>query len=227
MKVLGLTSVSLIDFPKVASTVVFTGGCNFMCGYCHNPDIALGKGDEIDHEEIFAFLKKRKRFLDGVVISGGEPTIHPDLPDFIRQVRALGYLVKLDTNGGRPEVLAKLIDEGLLDYIAMDVKGPFSRYSEIVGAAVDIAAIERSIALIMTAGVDYEFRTTVCREYLDQDDLIALLASISGAKKYCLQSFRNPGAILCPDKAFTAYSEEEMKALGAVAEGYVEKVVIR
>lgn len=237
-----MVKASLIDYPKKTSTVLFTGGCNFRCGYCHNPELVLCGVSEIDRDEtshdansqnainlqeIFAFLKRRKRFLDGVVISGGEPTIHPELPDFISQIKDLGYAVKLDTNGTRPEVLEKLIANRQLDYIAMDIKGTLAQYPEICEVLVDTEAIKKSIALIMNSGINYEFRTTVCQEFMTSQNLPEIGEMIRGAKKYCLQSFKNPGTILSTDKQYSTYSESEMKALGMIAEEYVEQVVIR
>ena len=241
MKILGMVKASLIDYPHKASTVLFIGGCNFRCGYCHNPELVLcgeseatgkdtikgGVRGEIGQEELFDFLKRRKRFLDGVVISGGEPSIHSELPEFIEKINALGYAVKLDTNGTNPEVLEKLIANKQLDYIAMDIKGTLAQYEEICEVPVDEEAIIRSIKLIMNSGTDYEFRTTVCRQFMTTQNLPELCEMIKGAKKYCLQSFKNPGTILSPNKSYSAYSEDEMKALGDIAGLYVNRLIIR
>ena len=259
MKILGMIKASLIDYPKKASTVLFIGGCNFRCGYCHNPELVLcgegaairnftgqniimganesnvegeikveaNKQNFISQDDVFEFLNRRKRFLDGVVISGGEPTVHAELPDFISQIKALGYAVKLDTNGTNPDVLEKLIASKQLDYIAMDIKGSLAQYEEICEVQVDTEAIKRSIKLIMSCGINYEFRTTVCREYMTSQNLPELCKMIKGAKKYCLQSFKNPGIILSPNKSYSAYSEVEMKALGEIATAHVKQVIIR
>ena len=227
MRILGIAKASLIDYPKKTSTVLFIGGCNFRCGYCHNPQLVIEEGEEISQEDVFAFLKQRKRFLDGVVISGGEPTIHKALPIFIEKINNLGYAVKLDTNGTNPKVLAQLIADRQLDYIAMDLKGSLDQYADICEVPFDTGAIGQSIKIIMNSGVDYEFRTTVCREYMTDDTLRALCGEIRGASKYCLQSFKNPGTILRQDKQYSAYSEAEMRALGTIAEGYVKQVILR
>jgi len=227
MKILGIVKASLIDYPKKTSTVLFIGGCNFRCGYCHNPALVREEGEEISQEDVIAFLKRRRRFLDGVVISGGESTIHSELPEFIERINALGYFVKLDTNGTNPKVLEELIANRQLDYIAMDLKGSMNQYPDICEVPVDTGAIRKSIKLIMNSGIDYEFRTTVCREHMTADSLRSLCEEIRGASKYCLQSFKNPGVILSPNKSYSAYSELEMKVLGAVAKGYVNQVIIR
>ncbi len=262
MKILGMVKASLIDYPQKTSTVLFIGGCNFRCGYCHNPELVLcaesqdymannmsdgqdiirGKNksnsddeikfnpnmqNSISQDDVFDFLKRRKRFLDGVVISGGESTIHPELPDFISQIRALDYAVKLDTNGTNPEVLEKLIVNKQLDYIAMDIKGTLAQYEEICEVKVDKEAIKKSINLIMNSKLDYEFRTTVCREFMTTQNLPELCKMIEGAKKYCLQSFKNPGIILNPNKSYSAHSEAEMRALGDIAGPYVNRLIIR
>jgi len=231
MKILGIVKASLIDFPGKASTVLFIGGCNFKCGYCHNPDIVHGKGDALDPEEILDFLARRRKFLDGVVISGGEPTIHEELSELIKKIKALGYAIKLDTNGTRPQTIKSLIDDKLIDYIAMDLKAPLEKYAAVAGISetgLDVAPlIEESIGIIKNSGLEHEFRTTVCREQLSREDIARMGELISGAPKYCLQRFRGTNPVLGSPDAYTAYPEEEMEALRTIAAAYANQAVVR
>jgi len=173
MKIGGLIKTSLVDYPGKVAAVIFTQGCNLRCPYCHNPELVYPNMllEPYDEKEVFDFLKKRVGALDGVVISGGEPAIHPDLADFMAKIKALGYKIKLDTNGTFPEVLEHLINLKLVDYIAMDLKAPLNKYDEAAGTAVDNAAIARSMAVIAGSGVDYEFRTTYDKTILDEKDI--------------------------------------------------------
>ncbi len=173
----GIKKSTLLDYPGKVATIVFTMGCNMRCGYCHNSEFVLPEKikkichDCISEEVFFRFLKARTGFLDGVVICGGEPTIHSDLPDFCRKIKAAGFLVKLDTNGSAPTVLEKLLDEGLLDYVAMDIKYPLEQYRMVSGVEIDINLFKRSIKLIKTRLPDYEFRTTVIKGVHSQEDI--------------------------------------------------------
>ena len=196
MLIAGLQKNSLVDYRGKVAAVVFTPYCNFNCYYCHNRILLETNLDKaryklIDEAEVLAFLKKRVGFLQGVVITGGEPTLHEDLPEFIEKVRKLKFPIKLDSNGGRPDVLEKLIGEGLLDSIAMDIKAPFRRYDEMCGVEVNHENIRKSIKLIINSSIDYEFRTTVTPEFiLDAFHAIALV--IDGCILYILQQFIKP-----------------------------------
>ncbi|HOA43274.1 MAG TPA: anaerobic ribonucleoside-triphosphate reductase activating protein, partial [Bacillota bacterium] len=209
---------SLIDYPGKASTVFFLGGCNFRCGYCHNSELVQGYGNEIDPEELFDFLKKRKRFLDGVCISGGEPTLHKELPEFVKEIKELGLAVKLDTNGTEPDMLRDLIEKGLVDYVAMDIKGPAYKYEQIARSPVNLGNIKESAKLLTDArsreGFSCEFRTTVCRELLSAEDIERMIAEYPEAPPWYLQRFYNPGNILDNEGIYSAYSSEEMEELG-------------
>ena len=168
----GLQKSTLIDFPKKIASIVFSQGCNFRCGYCHNPELLslnIPK-TQISTEEVLSFLKTRKGKLDGVVVTGGEPTLQSGLYNFIKEIKAMGFLVKLDSNGSNPKILEKLINDNLLDYIAMDIKAPLEKYSEITNVKVNTDNIQKSINLIMNSDVDYEFRTTVIKSQLSFDD---------------------------------------------------------
>lgn len=215
MNIGGLQKLTLIDYPGNVACVVFLVGCNFRCGYCHNPELVLL--DKIKNQsfiselEFFNFLEKRKKLLTGVVISGGEPTIHKDLLDFIKKIKKLDYLIKLDTNGLNPKMLSNLIDNNLLDYIAMDIKAPMkvkneklktknsklefkNKYERVTGVKIDIENIKKSIELIKKSNIDYEFRTTIIPGIHNKEDIIQIAKEISPAKKYYIQNFR-PGEI--------------------------------
>ncbi|GAB1476268.1 anaerobic ribonucleoside-triphosphate reductase activating protein [Bacillota bacterium] len=218
MRIAGIIKSSLIDFPNKTSTVIFIGGCNFRCGYCHNPELVDGKGETIDPEDFFAFLIKRKRFIDGVCISGGEPTLNSELPAFIERIKILGFSVKLDTNGSNPVMLEELMKEGLLDYAAMDIKGPEYKYHLVAGRPVDLMSVKASAGLLTNAynnnGFLCEFRTTVCREQLGREDLTSMVSEYPGHPPWYFQSFRNPGSILDNKGSYSAYSTEEMEEMG-------------
>lgn len=225
----GLHKVSLINYPGRISAVVFTQGCVFRCPYCHNPELVNPKlfTKTIPEDEVLNFLEKRKGKLDAVVITGGEPTIQKDLPEFIKKIKAMGFLVKLDTNGVNPEMLAGLLDEKLLDYVAMDVKAPLEKYEKIVKAKAVLADIERSIKLIMSSAVDYEFRTTVVKDFLSKKDILKIGEMIKGAKRYVLQKFV-PSKTL--DKKFmkaATYSDEEFEELRAELDRHISRVSVR
>ena len=193
MKIVGIEKNSFVDYPGKIAAVAFTPGCNMNCFYCHNRDIICkNQGQKLlDAEAFLKFLEKRKVFLDGVVISGGEPTLQAGLEAYITRIKALGYPVKLDTNGTRPQILKRLIDEGLLDYVAMDVKAPLEKYEEICGISVELDCIEASMALLLEGNIDYEFRTTFVPQ-LTEEDGVNIAQRIKGARRYVLQQFRRP-----------------------------------
>ncbi|MBN2480070.1 MAG: anaerobic ribonucleoside-triphosphate reductase activating protein [Parachlamydiales bacterium] len=187
----GLQKFSLIDFPSKMAALVFTQGCQFRCPFCHNPTLVLKERFEkpIPEEAFFSFLKTRKNKLDGVVITGGEPTLQKDLFDFIRKIKNENFLVKLDTNGTNPKILQDLLDANLLDYIAMDIKAPLEKYEKITYVKTNVENIKKSIEIIISSKIDYEFRTTLVKNLHDPEDPIKIASSIKGAKKYILQKF--------------------------------------
>jgi pyruvate formate lyase activating enzyme len=189
MRIGGIQKNSLIDFPQKISCVVFASGCNFDCPYCHNPELAMPPEDSclLDAEAIVSFLKKRKSFLDGVVISGGEPTLQKELFNFCRQIKTIGYPVKLDTNGSNPQVIRQLIDQQLIDYIAMDVKTDPNRYAPLITKVMDPAAIRSSIRIIMDSGIAHEFRTTCVKPIVDETGIHTIAQLIQGADLFVLQ----------------------------------------
>ncbi len=205
MKLGAVQRTSLIDFPGEIAAVYFTQGCNFRCPYCHNPELVDSDLFEtpLNIDKEINFLKKRAGLLDGVVITGGEPTIHKDLPDFLTQIKNLGYKIKLDTNGTDPVMIRRVLDRGLVDYIAMDYKAPLVKYADIVRSAVDVNAIAESVEIIKQSGVNYEFRTTVVEQLLSSADVETIKSEIGSGEKYCIQEF-NPSKTL--DKNFLKYS---------------------
>lgn len=196
MKIAGLQKNSLVDYRGKVAAVVFTPFCNFNCYYCHNrilleTNVLKTRYKTIDEDEFFTFLDKRIGLIQGVVVTGGEPTLQNDLPEFIKRIREKGFPVKLDTNGGRPEVVKALLEEDLLDSIAMDIKAPFNRYDEICGVVVDHEKIKRSIDILMKSEIEYEFRTTITPEFT-LDDIHSIAKMIDGCSLYTLQQFRKP-----------------------------------
>lgn len=227
MKIGGLQKVSLIDYPGKITAIIFTIGCNFHCPYCHNPELVDETADELSEDEIFAFLERRKGLLDAVTITGGEPTLHADLLEVMRRIKAMGFLVKLDSNGTHPDILRQAQDEKLVDYIAMDIKSPLHTYAHTVARPVDIEAIAESIELLKNGAVPYEFRTTVVKALLTPDDIRAIGEDIRGAKMYYLQKFV-PTKTLNP--AFirkTTYTDTEFETMRSLMEQYVECCQIR
>lgn len=212
MRIGSLLKSSFIDYPDRIAAVLFTRGCNFRCPYCHNRELLEAEGGILAQEEIDRVLASRVKYLDGLVISGGEPTLHPDLADWIRHLkRTTGLAVKLDTNGTQPGVLRRLIRDGLVDYVAMDVKGPAHRLPEVAGRLVDVGAIRESVRLLMEADLPYELRTTVARELLSPEDLSQLAQEISGARRYVLQSFRDSGEVLAGSGRYSPYPPGDME----------------
>ncbi len=212
MIIKGIQKLTLLDFPGRVACTIFTAGCNFRCPFCHNASLVVkNDGNAISEEELFAFLEARRGRLSGVCISGGEPTLQPDLVPFIKRVREMGYAVKLDTNGYRPDLLSELISEGLVDYIAMDIKTSRERYSEVSGVDVDVSKIEESAEMIMRSGINYEFRTTVVRELHSGADFTNIGNWLSGAEAFFLQGFEDSGD--CISDGLHGYDKKELEDL--------------
>ncbi|MBI5071682.1 anaerobic ribonucleoside-triphosphate reductase activating protein [Candidatus Falkowbacteria bacterium] len=230
----GLQKLTLIDFPGKIACTVFTVGCNFRCHFCHNPELIDSKkfklSEIIEEKNFFDFLDSRHGLLDGVCITGGEPTLYRDLPEFLKKIKALGFLVKLDTNGTNPEMLAALISEKLIDYIAMDVKTSLKKdlYEKVTGAAVDLENIKKSIALIAQSGLEHEFRTTIVPGLHAKEDILDLAEFIKGAKKYYLQQFRAGEKILNQEyKTVKPYPAEFLGDLKEEIKGFFEVCEVR
>ena len=209
---------SLIDYPGHIACTIFTSGCNYNCWYCHNNKLITQVENKVDETDLLDKLKQRKDFLDGLVICGGEPTLQEDLEQFIVKVRALGYKVKLDTNGTNPQVIKSLLGKNLLDYVAMDIKAPFDKYESVLGGKVDISKIKSSIELLKGCGVDYEFRTTFSPD-LSLDDIREIAKSIKGSSRYFIQQYVPP--VHLGKDAPKPHSKEILSEAAINANGYV------
>lgn len=227
MRLGGLQRSSLIDYPGKVCAIVFTMGCNFRCPYCHNPELVDETANEISESEFFSFLFRRVGLLDAVTITGGEPTLHKDLVPFITRIKELGFLVKLDSNGTRPDVLSTLIDKKLVDYVAMDIKAPLQKYEQTIARPVDLEHIKTSIELLIQGKVAYEFRTTVVKALLSPEDFYSIGKLIQGAERYYLQRFV-PTKLLNPGfRKKVTYSDTEFQELQTIMKQYVSTCHIR
>ena len=229
MLISGLQYLTLLDYPGHVACTVFTGGCNFRCPFCHNAPLVLPEliGQDTDEEQVLSFLRKRQGILDGVAVTGGEPLLHKDMVGFLEKVKALGYKIKLDTNGSFPDRLRELISAGLVDRVAMDIKNAPELYAKTVGLpSLDLAPIERSKELLLRGDVDYEFRTTVVKGLHTRESIIGAAKWIAGAKEYYLQQFKDSGNVIAIE-GLGEYSEKEMHALARAAAQYVPSVQVR
>lgn len=227
MKICGLNKTTLLDYPGKVAATIFVGGCNFRCPFCHNGDLVL-HSDKIQgysEEEIFSFLRKRKNVLEGVCITGGEPTLYTELYDFIRKIKEIGYLVKLDTNGSNPEMLCRLADEGLIDYVAMDIKAPIDSYNKVCGAWVDIKKIEKSVEFLKQSKILYEFRTTVVKELHTREDILKIGQWIFGAENYYLQSYQETDKNI--STGYSPMDRETLFELKNKLKNFVKNVKVR
>ncbi len=223
----GMEKTSLIDYPGKISAVVFLGGCNFRCPFCHNRELVLDYEslDTIPEDEVLQFLEDRKDWLDGVVVSGGEPTLWKELPGFLERIKALGYPVKLDTNGTNPKMLKEVVAKGLVDYIAMDIKGPESSYERICGTNVEFSKIRESIEVIIKSNAKHEFRSTILPSLHTREDVLAMARMVAGGEKFYLQQFR-PRNTLDPEfNKVKPFEEKEMRELRDLCREYVETEV--
>ncbi len=243
MKIHGLQKMTLLDYPGKVACTVFTGGCDFRCPFCHNYELVDGSAPPImDDTELLAFLEKRRGLLDGVAITGGEPCLYKDLPELMRKIRAMGFAIKLDTNGNHPELLKQILDEGLADYVAMDVKNSPEKYALTIGlASIDLSNIRKSLALLKehyekavaapssetsaAPAFDYELRTTVVKELHEARDFYGIGSLIQGAPHYFLQCFTDRDSV--PYDNFHGPSKEEMQEYCRIASIYVKDTNIR
>ncbi|MBP7898594.1 anaerobic ribonucleoside-triphosphate reductase activating protein [Candidatus Gracilibacteria bacterium] len=227
MKLTAIQKFTVLDYPGKVACIAFTPGCNMRCGFCHNPEFVLPErirelsGSFIDEEILFRFLEKRQGLLDGVVVSGGEPTIWKELPEFIRKIKERGFLVKLDTNGNHPTMLEELLSEKLVDYVAMDVKTSLANYPKLVGPLVKTEYIQKSVALLLSSDIPYEFRTTLIKELHTPEVLEAIQGLIKGAKQFFLQNFR-PGHTLQAD--FSRYHPFSLDELNVISQNFKTNV---
>jgi len=226
----GLQKTTLIDFPGKIACTIFIGGCNMRCGYCYNSDLVLRQEalPTISKEEFLDFLDKRKKFLEGVCITGGEPTMHKDLPELCKSIKKLGFAVKLDTNGTNPEMLELLIKSKLLDYIAMDVKASLESYGKVCNTAINIENVKRSIEIIKNSGIDYEFRTTLVPDIINVEEMKKIGHLIAGARKYFLQQFRaSPSTMDAKYNNMESLGNEKIIELRKAVVPFVNTVGIR
>ena len=227
MKIHGLQTMTLLDFPGAVACTVFLGGCDFRCPFCHNFELVDGSAQPLmDDEELLSFLAKRKGLLDGVAITGGEPCLHVGLPDLLEKIRAMGFATKLDTNGYHPERLQEILNRGLVDYVAMDVKNSPAKYAATCGLeTVDLDKVRRSIQLLMDGPADYEFRTTVVAEFHQAADFEAIGRMIRGARRYFLQCFTDRDSV--PFGNLHAPSAQDLRAYADIVRPYVPDVNLR
>ena len=227
MKICGLNKTTLLDYPGCVSATIFVGGCNFRCPFCHNGDLVLCS-DELPkyrEEEIFSFLEKRRNVLEGVCVTGGEPTLYNELPEFIKKIKALGYKVKLDTNGSNPKMLKELVREKLVDYVAMDIKAPVYTYDKVCGVLVNIEKIKESVDFLKEKIVLYEFRTTVVDKLHCKEDIIEIGKWLVGAENYYLQNYQETDKNL--SHGFSSMDEAKLMELKEELKNYVKNVKVR
>ncbi len=228
MKFYGMQKMTLLDYPGYVACTLFTGGCNFRCPFCHNALLVLDLDENytIPEEEVLAFLKKRQGLLDGVCVTGGEPLINKDIGDFLSKVKELGFKIKLDTNGTNPALLKELVSQKLVDYVAVDIKNSPEKYAETVGLkSFDMSTINETVNFLMTGCVDYEFRTTVTKQFHTEKSMEEAARFIRGAKRYFLQNFVDSGNLI--GSGITGQSKEEMEKLLSVVKKYVPDSCLR
>ena len=218
MKIAGLQKLTLLDYPEHTACTVFTAGCNFRCPFCHNSDVVYNKTEGVSEEELFEFLASRKGKLDGVCITGGEPLLQPDIVEFMQKIRKLGFLIKLDTNGSMYDKLVAIVNKGLCDYVAMDVKSSPNGYNIACGGMVNVDNVLKSIAFLIAQNkVDYEFRTTVVKQLHSKQDFEEIASLLKGCKRYFLQQYKHSHKVI--KEGYSAYSEVEMKELCSFIKG--------
>lgn len=229
MNIHGFQTLTLLDYPGYTAATIFLGGCNFRCPFCQNAGLVLHPADEptIPTDEVLSFLQKRRRVLDGVCITGGEPTLTPELGELAQSIKDMGYLVKLDTNGTHPEVIKDLYARGVLDYVAIDIKSSPDGYGKLSGLSqMNLAPVRESVRFLMEEGPDYEFRTTVVRELHKKEDFLEIRDWLAGCKRYYLQAYRDSEHIIKPG-AFSSYSKEELEEFAKILREKIPLVGIR
>lgn len=228
MLILGLQKTTLLDYPGMIASTIFTGGCNFKCPYCHNKDLVMPPSDVIAYSEkkIISHLNQRKNILDGVCITGGEPTLHKDLPEFIAKIKDLGFFVKLDSNGTNPDMIKSLVYNGLLDYVAMDIKHSKEKYNTIASMkSFDLKPIEESVDFLKEGHIDYEFRTTIMKECHTADDIVSIGEWLQNAQAYYLQSYKESEQVINP--VFSPHSRETLVSFVELLRPYIPNTHLR
>jgi pyruvate formate lyase activating enzyme len=231
MKIGGLQPVTLLDYPHKVAAIIFASGCNMRCPFCYNSNLVwpeqIRLSQLLEKKQTLDFLARRKKYLEGVVITGGEPTLQPGLPAFCRKLKKLGYEIKLDTNGLRPEVLSKLLSAKLVDYIAMDIKGPLGRYKKFCGVAIDAKKIRASIKLVLKSGLPYEFRSTLVKGLHTVADVAKMARAIKGASLYYLQNYHDQARPLLADFKGVSFFNKEMEEFKKIAGEFVKECKVR
>lgn len=227
MKIHGLQKMTLLDFPGHVACTVFTGGCDMRCPFCHNYELVDGSAPPImEEEELFSFLEKRRGLLDGVAFTGGEPCLQKNLPDLMKRVKQMGYSIKLDTNGNHPDMLRRMMEEGLLDYVAMDIKNSPDKYALTAGLRqIDMGPIRESVKMLMEGPVNYEFRTTCVAQFHEEEDFVKIGEWLEGAKAYFLQSFTDRDSV--PFGNLTAPTREEIYTFCRTVQRFIPNTHVR
>ena len=227
MLIKGLQKLTLLDYPGRTACTIFTGGCNFRCPFCHNASLVIdvNEGEKHETEEVLSFLKKRVGLLDGVCVTGGEPLLQKDIKEFLGNIKDMGYAIKLDSNGYNPEKLEEVVNAGLVDYVAMDIKNCKEKYSLTAGIDIDISKIERSVDFLKNGAIEYEFRTTVVREHHTLSDIERAAKWLEGAKRYFLQNFVDSGDLI--SSGLSAVDKETLSKMRDVCAWYVKDTQIR
>ena len=224
----GLQKLTLLDYPEKVACTLFTGGCNLRCPFCQNSELVVPNlyPEPLNFDHIFDFLQKRSSILDGICISGGEPLLHEDLSLYLKQFRNLGYTIKLDTNGCFPEHLKKLLNDGLIDYVAMDIKNSKKHYYKTAGvSSINLKAIEESVQFLLQNSIPYEFRTTVVKEFHTESDFISIGEWLRGAHTYYLQNFISSSYVL--ESNLHGFSKEELERFQTILLPYISNTKIR
>ena len=230
MEIKGWEKISLLDFPGGICSTLFLGGCNFRCPYCHNRELVLEPQNlpTIPAEEVLNFLRQRSSILDAVCLSGGEPTLQEELFFFLAEIKKLGLKVKLDTNGTRPRVISRLLEAGLLDYVALDLKAPYAKYPSLTGTAADTAEVKETVALLKDSSFEHEFRTTVVPELLKEEDILDIAREIAGGRLYVLQQFYPRSTMIDPSLlSLQPYSREKIAQVAHLCQKILQKVHLR
>ena len=228
MQIHGFNKTTLLDYPKHLAATVFLGGCNMRCPFCHNAALVINPNSQpsISSEDVLSYLKKRRGILEGVCVTGGEPTLYPELPDFINQIKSLGFKVKLDTNGTNPSMLRSLVGKGMLDYVAMDIKNAPEKYAQSSGVtALSLQHINESVTFLLTEPVEYEFRTTIVKELHTAQDMLLIGQWLRGAKAYYLQTFKASEDMITSD--CSGHSKETMEYFLQILKPYIGQVFLR
>lgn len=228
MQIHGFNKLTLLDYPGHLAATIFLGGCNMRCPFCHNASLVTDPSSQpvIPAEDVLSALSKRQKVLEGVCISGGEPTLYPELPEFIEKIKALGFRVKLDTNGTHPAMIKSLVSGGLIDFIAMDIKNSKEKYALTCGIPnITMKPIEESVAYLLSSPVEYEFRTTIVKEYHTEEDMLSIGKWLNGANAYYLQSYKDSGDIIAP--GLNSHSKETLARFAELLTPYVKHVSLR